>query len=43
MWWRFGRPGRHCLIEALETPDNRAAYDLRQKAGRRRPTRPAAS
>ncbi|GAA2281348.1 MULTISPECIES: hypothetical protein [Kitasatospora] len=32
MWWRFGRPGRHFLIEALDNPGNRAAYDLRQKA-----------
>ncbi|MGW3045652.1 hypothetical protein ACWC9T_37835 [Kitasatospora sp. NPDC001159] len=32
VWWRFGRPGRHSLIEALENPDNRAAYDLRQQA-----------
>ncbi|MFD5467741.1 hypothetical protein ACFWIQ_33730 [Kitasatospora sp. NPDC127059] len=23
--WRFGRSGRHCLVEALENPDNRAA------------------
>ncbi|MEV7359055.1 hypothetical protein [Kitasatospora sp. NPDC091276] len=32
IWWRFGRPGRHSLIEALENPNNRAAYDLRQAA-----------
>ncbi|MET8624611.1 hypothetical protein ABZW30_12790 [Kitasatospora sp. NPDC004669] len=32
MWWRFGRAGRHSLIEALDNPDNRAAYDLRQQA-----------
>nr|WP_268267674.1 replication-relaxation family protein [Streptomyces kaniharaensis] len=32
VWWRFGRSGRHSLIEALENPDNRAAYDLRQAA-----------
>ncbi|MET8631120.1 replication-relaxation family protein [Kitasatospora sp. NPDC004669] len=32
VWWRFGRPGRHSLIEALENPNNRAAYDLRQAA-----------
>ncbi|MFJ5927545.1 hypothetical protein ACIQF6_33620 [Kitasatospora sp. NPDC092948] len=30
IWWRFGGSGRHSLIEALENPDNRAAYDLRQ-------------
>ncbi|MGW3077824.1 hypothetical protein [Kitasatospora sp. NPDC001132] len=30
--WRFGRSGRHSLIEALENPNNRAAYDLRQAA-----------
>ncbi|MGW2376575.1 replication-relaxation family protein [Kitasatospora sp. NPDC001683] len=30
VWWRFGRSGRHCLIEALENPNNRAAYDQRQ-------------
>ncbi|MFD7907061.1 replication-relaxation family protein [Kitasatospora sp. NPDC059747] len=27
VWWRFGRSGRHSLIEALENPNNRAAYD----------------
>ncbi|MFE4973571.1 hypothetical protein ACFRAR_15830 [Kitasatospora sp. NPDC056651] len=32
IWWRFGRSGRHSLIEALENPNNRAAYDLRQAA-----------
>ncbi|MFJ3794242.1 replication-relaxation family protein [Kitasatospora sp. NPDC090091] len=32
VWWRFGRSGRHPLIEALENPNNRAAYDLRQAA-----------
>ncbi|MFJ9777879.1 replication-relaxation family protein [Kitasatospora sp. NPDC101157] len=32
VWWRFGRAGWHCLIEALENPNNRAAYDLRQAA-----------
>ncbi|MQS16531.1 hypothetical protein F7Q99_31160 [Streptomyces kaniharaensis] len=32
VWWRFGRSGRHSLIEALENPNNRAAYDLRQAA-----------
>ncbi|MFF2149471.1 hypothetical protein [Kitasatospora sp. NPDC058190] len=31
VWWRFGRDGRHCLIEALDNPDNRASYDQRQK------------
>ncbi|MER6366616.1 hypothetical protein [Kitasatospora sp. NPDC001527] len=32
VWWRFGRLGRHSLIEALENPNNRAACDLRQAA-----------
>ncbi|MFJ6385919.1 replication-relaxation family protein [Kitasatospora sp. NPDC092039] len=32
VWWRFGRSGRHSLTEALENPNNRAAYDLRQAA-----------
>ncbi|MEU1286662.1 hypothetical protein [Kitasatospora sp. NPDC005856] len=32
VWWRFGRSGRHSLVEALENPNNRAAYDLRQAA-----------
>ncbi|MCC9312318.1 hypothetical protein LN042_35560 [Kitasatospora sp. RB6PN24] len=32
VWWRFGRSGRHPLTEALENPNNRAAYDLRQAA-----------
>ncbi|MGW2254760.1 hypothetical protein ACWCXH_31915 [Kitasatospora sp. NPDC001660] len=32
VWWRYGRDGRHSLIEALENPNNRAAYDLRQAA-----------
>ncbi|MFD9127418.1 replication-relaxation family protein [Kitasatospora sp. NPDC059571] len=32
VWWRFGRSGRHSLIEALENPNSRAAYDLRQAA-----------
>ncbi|MFE5588064.1 hypothetical protein [Kitasatospora sp. NPDC056531] len=32
VWWRFGRPGRHSLIEALDNPDHRAAYDQRQAA-----------
>ncbi|MET8630639.1 hypothetical protein ABZW30_44280 [Kitasatospora sp. NPDC004669] len=32
VWWRYGRPGRHCPTEALENPDNRAAYDRRQAA-----------
>ncbi|MFD8085351.1 hypothetical protein ACFV4F_27045 [Kitasatospora sp. NPDC059722] len=27
VWWRFGRSGQHSLIEALENPNNRAAYD----------------
>jgi hypothetical protein len=30
VWWRFGRPGRHSLTEALDNPDNRASYDQRQ-------------
>ncbi|MFJ3221596.1 replication-relaxation family protein [Kitasatospora sp. NPDC086801] len=32
VWWRFGRSGRHSLVEALENPNNRTAYDLRQAA-----------
>ncbi|MFE7527637.1 hypothetical protein ACFU7Y_18245 [Kitasatospora sp. NPDC057542] len=32
MWWRYGRPGRHSLLDALDNPNNRAAYDQRQKA-----------
>ncbi|MFD7583747.1 hypothetical protein ACFV61_35800, partial [Kitasatospora sp. NPDC059817] len=32
VWWRYGRPGRHYLTEALDNPDNRAAYDRRQAA-----------
>ncbi|MFI6449641.1 hypothetical protein [Kitasatospora sp. NPDC050543] len=32
VWWRYGRAGRHGLLEALENPNNRAAYDQRQKA-----------
>ncbi|MFE7529365.1 replication-relaxation family protein [Kitasatospora sp. NPDC057542] len=32
VWWRYGRPGRHSLLDALENPDNRAAYNQRQKA-----------
>nr|WP_280686306.1 replication-relaxation family protein [Kitasatospora sp. MAA19] len=32
VWWRFGRSGRYSLIEALENPNNRAAYDQRQAA-----------
>ncbi|MFJ7280857.1 hypothetical protein [Kitasatospora sp. NPDC098663] len=32
IWWRYGRSGRHSPIEALENPNNRAAYDQRQKA-----------
>ncbi|MGW3078068.1 hypothetical protein [Kitasatospora sp. NPDC001132] len=32
VWWRFGRAGRHSLIESLDNPNNRAAYDLRQAA-----------
>ncbi|MFE6869302.1 ISL3 family transposase [Kitasatospora sp. NPDC057692] len=32
VWWRFGRSGQHSLIEALENPDDRAAYDQRQAA-----------
>ncbi|MCC9312519.1 hypothetical protein LN042_36645, partial [Kitasatospora sp. RB6PN24] len=31
VWWRYGRPGRHCLLDALENPNNRAAYNQRQK------------
>ncbi|GAA1249349.1 hypothetical protein GCM10009665_45210 [Kitasatospora nipponensis] len=32
VWWRYRRPGRHSLLDALENPDNRAAYNQRQKA-----------
>ncbi|WP_195911421.1 replication-relaxation family protein [Streptomyces kaniharaensis] len=32
IWWRYGRDGRHCLIDALDNPNNRAAYDQRQAA-----------
>ncbi|RKE16775.1 hypothetical protein BX266_0001 [Streptomyces sp. TLI_171] len=32
VWWRFGRRGRPSLTEALENPNDRAAYDLRQAA-----------
>ncbi|MDH6710073.1 hypothetical protein P3T27_006822 [Kitasatospora sp. MAA19] len=32
VWWRYGRPGRHCLTDALDNPDNRTAYDQCQKA-----------
>ncbi|WP_158714231.1 hypothetical protein [Kitasatospora aureofaciens] len=33
VWWRYGRDGaRYCLLEALESPDTREAYDERQKA-----------
>ncbi|MEU3561849.1 hypothetical protein [Kitasatospora sp. NPDC006786] len=31
VWWRYGGPGRHSLLDALDNPDNRAAYDRRQK------------
>ncbi|ROR35885.1 replication-relaxation family protein [Kitasatospora cineracea] len=31
-WWRYGRPGRHSLLDALDNPDNRDAYNQRQKA-----------
>ncbi|MET8627852.1 hypothetical protein ABZW30_29615 [Kitasatospora sp. NPDC004669] len=30
VWWRLGRAGRHSLIEALDNPNTRAAYDQRQ-------------
>ncbi|AUY53671.1 hypothetical protein [Streptomyces sp. CB01881] len=43
VWWRFGRPGRHCLLEALDNPDNRAAYDQRRQAREKKARRPAAS
>ncbi|MFD8787261.1 hypothetical protein [Kitasatospora sp. NPDC059599] len=36
MWWRYGRPGRHSLSDALDNPDNHAAYDQRQAARERR-------
>ncbi|WP_051969660.1 replication-relaxation family protein [Kitasatospora azatica] len=32
IWWRYGRPGRHFLTDALDNPDNRTAYDQRQAA-----------
>ncbi|MFD7735760.1 replication-relaxation family protein [Kitasatospora phosalacinea] len=32
VWWRYGREGRHSLLEALESPDTRAAYNERKKA-----------
>ncbi|WP_344469056.1 replication-relaxation family protein [Kitasatospora kazusensis] len=32
VWWRYGRPGRHSLLDALESPDTRQAYDERQAA-----------
>ncbi|MER7585238.1 hypothetical protein [Kitasatospora sp. NPDC097691] len=32
VWWRFGRPGRHSLPDALDNPNDRAAYDRRQAA-----------
>ncbi|MFI6449313.1 WD40 repeat domain-containing protein [Kitasatospora sp. NPDC050543] len=32
VWWRFGRPGRYSLTEALDNPNSRAAYDQRQQA-----------
>ncbi|MEU8927435.1 hypothetical protein AB0D10_42085 [Kitasatospora sp. NPDC048545] len=36
VWWRYGRPGRHSLTDALDNPDNHAAYDQRQGARERR-------
>ncbi|MEU6238487.1 hypothetical protein [Kitasatospora sp. NPDC047058] len=32
MWWRYGREGRRCLLDAFEGPDTREAYDERQEA-----------
>ncbi|WP_354645237.1 replication-relaxation family protein [Kitasatospora camelliae] len=33
VWWRYGRDeARYSLLEALESPDTRAAYDARQDA-----------
>ncbi|MFI8459498.1 hypothetical protein [Kitasatospora sp. NPDC085464] len=32
VWWRFGRSGWHSVLEALENPHDRAAYDLHQAA-----------
>ncbi|MGW2402471.1 replication-relaxation family protein [Kitasatospora sp. NPDC001664] len=32
IWWRFGRAGRSSLLEALESPHTRDAYDERQAA-----------
>ncbi len=30
VWWRYGRDGLHCLTDALDNPQDRAAYDQRQ-------------
>ncbi|MEV7189896.1 hypothetical protein [Kitasatospora sp. NPDC093102] len=43
VWWRFGRPGRHPLIEALDNQDNRPPTTCASRPARRRPTRPTAS
>ncbi|MFI5534213.1 hypothetical protein ACIA8O_37325 [Kitasatospora sp. NPDC051853] len=32
VWWRFGRAGRSSLLEALDSPHTREAYDERQQA-----------
>ncbi|MFD0344966.1 hypothetical protein ACFQ0M_00560 [Kitasatospora aburaviensis] len=34
VWWRYGRDeARYSLLDALESPDTREAYDERQEAG----------
>ncbi len=32
VWWRFGRAGRHSLLDALESPHTEKAYAERKKA-----------
>lgn len=32
IWWRYGRAGRHSLTDALDNPNNKDAYQQRQKA-----------
>ncbi|GAA1993395.1 hypothetical protein GCM10009738_87950 [Kitasatospora viridis] len=32
VWWRYGRQGRHPLLDALGSPDTREAYDERRAA-----------
>ncbi|MFJ9460832.1 hypothetical protein ACIRST_37915 [Kitasatospora sp. NPDC101447] len=43
VWWRYGRPGRHSLLDTLDSPDHRTAYDQRQKARETRSARSTAS